>query len=104
MKKERYFNPKTGKEYFLDEYEQEIEDNIEFLESYSPEIEKQKIAELVEAAKAHVEARTHVALDMATRDLEEVKYRASKFGISYKTLINKIIHKYAISPQEEVQV
>ena len=24
MEKERHFNPKTGKEYFLDEYEQDI--------------------------------------------------------------------------------
>ena len=100
--KERFFNEITGKEYFLDEYEQELEDNFELQESYSPEETKRKIAELVDIAKSHVEERTHVDLSMPTRDLDIVKYRASKLGISYKEIINMIVHKYAASPQKEV--
>ena len=41
MEKERYFNPKTGKEYFLDEYEQDIVDNFDKHIELDPE-EKQK--------------------------------------------------------------
>ncbi|MEK6733726.1 MAG: hypothetical protein AABY27_01300 [Pseudomonadota bacterium] len=102
--KERFFNEITGKEYFLDEYEQELEYNFELQGSYPPEETKRKIAELVDVAKSHVEARTHIGLDMPTRDLDIVKYRASKLGISYKEIINMVVHKYASSPQEKILV
>jgi len=99
MKKQKIVDP-----YELDEYEQEIIDNIHLAESYSPEETKRKLDELVAFAESHIEARAHVDLDMAIRDLEEVKYRASKIGIPYKTLINMVIHRYAISPQKEILV
>lgn len=88
----------------LDEYEQEIEDNMESYVNLSPEETKKRIAELVEIAKSHIAARTQVSLAMHTRDLNALKYRASKLGIPYKTYINMVLHKYATSPQEEVLV
>ncbi len=102
MEKERYFNPRTGEEYFLDEEEQEIEDSLDAYIKLEPKEEKQFLDKLMEIAKAHVEARTHVDLDLATRDLDIVKYRASKLGISYKDIIKIVVHKYAKSAPEEI--
>lgn len=88
--------------YELDEYEQSIEDDMDSYVRLDPEEEKKEIANLVEVAKAHVAARTHIDLDLPTRDLETIRYRASKLGIPYKTFINMILHKHAISPPEKI--
>ena len=88
--------------YELDGYEQEILDNIELAESYSSEETKKKLDELVVFAESHIEERTNINLDMSTRDIEELKYRASKLGIPYKTIINMVVHRYAASPQKEI--
>ncbi len=99
MAKQRLIDP-----YELDEYEQSIEDDMESYVRLSPEEEKKEIANLVEVAKSHVAARTQIDLDLPTRDLEAIRYRASKLGIPYKTFINMILHKYAISPPEKIFV
>ncbi len=64
--------------YELDEYEQEIEDNMESYVSLSPEETKKKLDELVEMAKSHITARTQVSLTMHTRDLNALKYNPTR--------------------------
>ena len=92
MKKQKIIDP-----YELDEYEQDLEDNLELLISYSPEEEKIKIAELVEMAKAHNAERTRFNMDVSTNELTIIKYKASKKGMSYKEYLNQMIHNDAAS-------
>lgn len=102
MKKQKIKNDDSYDD--LDDYEQEIFDNIEHAGSYSLETTKRKLDELVEFAESHIEERMKVNLDISVRDLNEIKYRALKLGIPYKTIINMVIHRYATSPQKEILI
>ena len=91
MEKERYFNPKTGKEYFLDEYEQDIVDNFDKHIELDPE-EKQKImVELVEAAKNYNNASSNIRVPNPY--LSKLKNKASELGIPYRTYILETLRK-----------
>ncbi len=79
----------------LDEYEQEIEDNLEFCTRLNPEDEKLEIAKLVAAAKNYVKAKKSITLRVAPYDLEIMRLKASKLGVPYQTYINMVIHKDA---------
>lgn len=79
----------------LDEYEQELEDNLEFCIRLSPEEEKLEIAKLISAAKNHSKAKKSITLRVSPYDLEIMRLKASKLGIPYQTYINMVIHKDA---------
>lgn len=73
----------------LDEYEQQIEDEIE---NYVPvdEATRRELAEIAEQAKK----RKNVNIRISERDLRRVKERAAAEGIPYQTLITSVLHKY----------
>jgi len=79
----------------LDEYEQELEDNLELCTRLSPEDEKLEITKLVAAAKNHTKAKKSITLRVAPYDLEIMRIKASKLGVPYQTYINMVIHKDA---------
>jgi predicted DNA binding CopG/RHH family protein len=79
----------------LDEYEQELEDNLELCTRLSPAEAKLEIAKLVAAAKNHVKAKKSITLRVAPYDLEIMRLKASKLGVPYQTYINMVIHKDA---------
>ena len=85
------------KNLVLDEYEQEIEDN---LPDELPKPDKEFLAfkkELEEAARKHIELRQSkpITLRVDGVDLMKVKARAQKKGIPYQTLLSSLIHNYA---------
>ncbi len=73
----------------LDEYEQEIEDNIGKMEP-TPNFDKfKKMAEL--AAKKHFQDKQQITLSVAKNDVEAIKIKADKLGVPYKAYINMLI-------------
>ena len=73
----------------LDEYEQQIEDEIE---NYVP-VDEETRRELTEIAK-QAKKRKNVNIRISERDLRRVKERAAAEGIPYQTLIASVLHKY----------
>lgn len=81
--------------YKLDEYEQEIEDNLEKAE---PVHNKEAlISAITKAAKEYVKNKKSITLRVHSHDIEVIKIKASKLGIPYQTYINMIIHKDVLS-------
>lgn len=79
----------------LDEYEQELEDNLDLCTKLSSVDEKLEIGKLVAAAKNHVKTKKSITLRVSSHDLEVMRLKASKLGIPYQTYINMVIHKDA---------
>ena len=73
----------------LDEYEQQIEDEIE---TYVP-VDEQTRRDLTEIAE-QAKKRKNVNIRISERDLRRVKERAASEGIPYQTLITSVLHKY----------
>lgn len=85
------------KNLVLDEYEKEIEKELEkghFKRSDDFE-ERKKLFE--EAAKRHVELQKSksITLRINQKDLIRLKAKAKREGIPYQTLISLLIHQYA---------
>ncbi len=80
-----------NKNFKLDKYEEEIEENYKD----QPLAEKQKaLKEAFKlAAKNHLHDKKSITIRIATKDIEAVKIKASKYGIPYQTYINMLIHK-----------
>lgn len=85
------------KRIILDEYEKEIEDNIDLLVPVK-NLKRERDA-ILKAAKAHVKNRKSITIRVQKVDLEAMKLKASKLGIPYQTYINMLIHKDALSPK-----
>jgi predicted DNA binding CopG/RHH family protein len=83
------------KKIILDEYEQEIEDNIGKYTTVKNL--KEEIANIKEAARNHSVRKKSITIRLSEIDLEEIKIRASKIGIPYQTYIGMVIHKDATS-------
>ena len=79
----------------LDEYEQDLENNLELCTKLNPTDEKLEIEKLVAAAKNHVKTKKSITLRVSPYDLEVMRLKASKLGIPYQTYINMVIHKDA---------
>ena len=90
------FDRNTGAEYYLDEYEQEIEDTMELAVRYSPQEEKKMIAKLVEMAKAYNEETKQITLSVPVKYLTKIQHKAARLGISYQQYINKVLHEEAL--------
>lgn len=73
----------------LDEYEQQIEDEIE---NYVP-VDEETRREFIEIAE-QAKKRKNVNIRISERDLRRVKERAASEGIPYQTLITSVLHKY----------
>ena len=84
-----------AKKLVLDEYEQEIEDNIETQQPI--ENMDQEVAMLVKAAKMHNKIKKSITLRVHERDLEAMRLKASRLGVPYQTYINMLIHRDASS-------
>jgi predicted DNA binding CopG/RHH family protein len=95
---------KTKDPYMLDEYEQEIEDNMSLAESLDAADEKIFMAQLVDIGKAHNDARTKINLSLRTSDVKAIQHRANKLGIDYQTYLYMLVHKHATTPQEAIQI
>lgn len=93
MKKE--INKLSHKDIELDEYEQELEDNLELCTRLDPASETTMVEKLVYAAKNHEAAKKSITLRVPPRDLEVMRLKASRLGIPYQTYINMVIHKDA---------
>jgi predicted DNA binding CopG/RHH family protein len=73
----------------LNKFEQDIENNI--LEYKTVSIAKNKnIKNLIE--KSNVKEKINLSIN--TQDLKLLKIRAEHQGISYKTLVSSIIHRF----------
>ncbi len=79
----------------LDEYEQELEDNLELCLKLEDSEEKKIIEKLVAAAKSHSNIKKAITLRVSPHDLEIMRIKASRLGIPYQTYINMVIHKDA---------
>ncbi len=91
--------PKKRKiDVVLDEYEQEIEDNLEKAKRLSPEKEKKEITIAREAAAHyfHNKKEQRVSIHVFTKDLQRIKKIADEEGLAYQTLITNVLHQYAI--------
>ena len=77
----------------LDQYEQDIEDNFEKQSKISNH--EFYISKLQQAAANHQKNKKSITIAIPDHDLEVIKIKASKKGISYQTYINMIIHKAA---------
>jgi len=81
------------KKIILDEYEQDIEDNLhKNRKLVNPERE---MAMLREAARNYVTAKKSITLRVHKYDLEAMRFKASKVGVTYHTYIKMLIHQDA---------
>jgi predicted DNA binding CopG/RHH family protein len=92
-KEEILMNKEYEKEYVLDEYEQDIEDNLELCKDV--EDQSMAIAMLKESAKNHTKRKKAITIRISEMDLEIMQLKASKLGIPYQTYINMVVHKDA---------
>lgn len=79
----------------LDDYEQDLENNLEFCARLNPADEKLEIEKLAAAAKNHLKVKKAITLRVSPHDLEVMRLKASRLGIPYQTYINMVIHKDA---------
>ncbi|MDX2050629.1 MAG: CopG family antitoxin [Rickettsiaceae bacterium] len=86
---------KTNKNRVLDEYEKDLEDNFEKLQSIDNL--EERMLELKQAATEYIQRKSSITIRVNHRDLEAMRIKASKLGIPYQTYINMLIHKDAIS-------
>ena len=73
----------------LDEYEQQIEDEID---QYVPADEEMQ--ERVRRIAEESRKRKNVNIRISELDLAQIRERASREGIPYQTLIASVLHKY----------
>ncbi len=83
------------KKVSLDEFEQEIENNLESMQPI-PDMEAE-ITLLKKAAKRYMKTKKLVTIRIHEADLEAMQIKASKLGIPYQTYINMVLHKDAIT-------
>ncbi len=84
-----------SKKIILDEYEKDIEDNLESFKSINNL--EEEMALIKRAAKNHIRRKKSITIRIHENDLEVMQIKASKLGIPYQTYINMLIHKDATS-------
>jgi predicted DNA binding CopG/RHH family protein len=90
----------------LDEYEQEIEDNIEKAPKLSAQALKREKRLAEEAARNHIRKakQQRINIRIFTKDLERVKEIAEDEGLPYQTFLTSIIHKFISGKLKEIHV
>jgi predicted DNA binding CopG/RHH family protein len=79
----------------LDDYEQDLENNLENLRRVKGEAKLK--ADLMKAAKGHLMNKKPITIRVHVHDIEAIKLKASKLGVPYQTYLNILIHKDATS-------
>lgn len=78
----------------LDEYEQRIEDALDYKKLKRPSAVKQKEIRTAAQAKLRELKSARANIRMSDDDLEAIRAMAEQAGMPYQTLINHIIHLY----------
>jgi len=89
--KSSYMNKQSNKQFTLDTYEQDLENNFDLMRPVN-NLEKE-IALLQQTAKNYIKRKKPVTIRINIADLQAVQLKASKLGIPYQTYINMLIHK-----------
>ena len=76
-----------------DDYEADIEANYENQLSIKS---SEKLKVFTNSAKAHLKSKKLVTIRIAVQDIEAIKIKASRCGLSYQTYINMLIHLDAV--------
>jgi predicted DNA binding CopG/RHH family protein len=82
----------------LDEYEQDIEDNLDVNKSLSAKEKAREISKLKAAAKEHLQKRSkekRISIRVFASDLERIKQIAEEEGLPYQTLVTSVLHKFS---------
>jgi predicted DNA binding CopG/RHH family protein len=88
---------KKSTDRFADDYERDLEENFDKSEVYSPEVEAEKIQQLVAAAKSYRKKKgQRITVRVYNSDLERIKYLAEEEGLPYQTYITSVLHKLSI--------
>ncbi len=80
----------------LDDYEQELEDSLDFTSIKKGNLSEQDKIDWAEAAKRHKELQKskRITLSVSVSELLKFKTNAREKGIPYQTLMNVIIKQY----------
>ena|SRR3990167_2802095 len=82
----------------LDEYEQDIEDNLDTTKALQSKEKVREIAKLNAAAKEHFKKRNkekRISIRVFASDLERIKKIAEEEGLPYQTLVTSVLHKFS---------
>ena len=91
----------------LDEYEQDIEDNLDISKALPAKEKAREIAKLKAAAKEHLKKRNkekRISIRVFASDLERLKQIAEEEGLPYQTLVTSVLHKFStgrLVPKEQ---
>ncbi|MBV9576339.1 MAG: hypothetical protein JO149_06920 [Gammaproteobacteria bacterium] len=100
-------NKKRKTHSTLDEYEQDIENNLDVSKALSAKEKANKISKLKAAAKEHLKKRSRekrISIRVFASDLERIKQIAEEEGLPYQTLVTSVLHKFStgrLIPKEQ---
>lgn len=89
----------------LDEYEQEIEDQMEKAQRLAPKEEEKEIA-IAQRTTSHHNRRKkeeRVSIRIFANDLRKIKEIADEEGLAYQTLITSVLHKFVTGRLKDVR-
>ena len=82
----------------LDEYERDIEDNLDKNDVLPAKEKSREIAKLKAAAKEHLKKKSkekRISIRVFASDLERLKQIAEEEGLPYQTLVTSVLHKFS---------
>ncbi len=82
----------------LDEYERDIEDNLDNNNALPAKEKSHEMAKLKAAAKEHLKKKSkekRISIRVFASDLERLKQIAEEEGLPYQTLVTSILHKFS---------
>ncbi len=82
----------------LDEYERDIENNLDAKKALSAKKKSREMTKLKVAAKEYVKKRSkekRISVRVFASDLERLKQIAEEEGLPYQTLVTSILHKFS---------
>ncbi|EKD72349.1 MAG: hypothetical protein ACD_45C00698G0002 [uncultured bacterium] len=82
----------------LDEFEQDIENNLNVSKHLSAKDKAHEVAKLKAAAKEHVQKRNkekRISIRVFANDLERIKEIAEEEGLPYQTLVTSVLHRFS---------
>jgi len=82
----------------LDEYEQDIEDNLDISRVVLTKEKAREISKLKAAAKEHLKKRNkekRISVRVFASDLKRIKQIAEEEGLPYQTLVTSVLHKFS---------
>ena len=91
----------------LDEYEQDIEHNLDAMNTLPAKEKAREVAKLKAAAKEHLKKRNkekRISIRVFASDLERIKQIAEEEGLPYQTLVTSVLHKFStgrLVPKEQ---